>query len=148
VFEPYDTIAIHELLARYANSFDTKSWNDLEACLADMIHTDYSQLRNTPPETMTREQFVELRRSALDELDTHHLLGNVQVGLDGDRGEAIASMAIFRRNNESQRFDTHCVYRFGVQECGGSWLIRSIAQRVLWNEGDKSVHSGVPRATR
>lgn len=142
--EFHDIIAIQELLARYANSFDTKAWDDLGACLANMLHTDYSQLRNTAPETLSRERFVELRQSALERLDTHHLLGNIQVTLDGDRGEATASMAIFRRNAGNKRFDTHCIYRFGVQKSEGNWFICSIVQSVLWNEGNESMHSGIP----
>lgn len=141
---PQDTLAVHELLAQYANSFDMKDWDGLGSCLSDTLHTDYSQLRKTPPETVSRERFVELRRNALDELDTHHLLGNVQVRFNGNRGEAAASMAIFRRNARGERFDTHCLYIFGVQKSGRSWLICSIVQKVLWNEGSDSVHSGVP----
>ncbi|WP_455385230.1 nuclear transport factor 2 family protein [Acidihalobacter prosperus] len=140
-----DKLAIHELLASYANSFDRKAWDELGACLSDTLHTDYSQLRKTPAETISRERFVELRRDALDRLDTHHLLSNVQVRLNGRRGEATASMAIFRKNAQGERFDTHCLYLFGVRKHGPSWLIHSIVQKVLWNEGSDSVHSGVPR---
>jgi hypothetical protein len=74
--ETRDRLAIHELLTAYANSFDRKDWAGLGECLADTLHTDYSQLRHTPPETISREHFVELRQSALHELDTQHLLSN------------------------------------------------------------------------
>ena len=143
---PQDTLAVHELLARYANSFDMKAWDDLASCLSDTLHTDYSQLRKTPPETVSRERFVELRRDALDKLDTHHLLGNVQVRLNGNRGEATASMAILRRNAQGERFDTHCLYIFGVRKSGPTWLICSIVQKVLWNEGSEAVHGGITRS--
>ncbi len=138
-----DLASVQELLARYANSFDTKAWDDLAECLADTLYTDYSQLRKTPPEMLTRERFVELRRSALDKLDTHHLLGNIQTRLDGDRGEVIASMIIFRRNADGARLDTHCLYTFGVYKSGQAWLIRSIVQKVLLSEGHDSVHTGI-----
>ena len=46
---PQDTLAVHELLAQYANSFDMKDWDGLGSCLSDTLHTDYSQLRKTPP---------------------------------------------------------------------------------------------------
>src|SRR6476659_9612870 len=55
----------------------------LGECLADTVHTDYSDLRGTPPETMSRDQFVQLRRSALQELQTHHLAGNLEIELTG-----------------------------------------------------------------
>jgi hypothetical protein len=75
------TFALQELVARFANSFDLKEWDRLGQCLADTLYTDYSELRGTPPETMSRDKFVQLRRSALQELQTHHLAGNLEIDL-------------------------------------------------------------------
>src|SRR5215471_5995029 len=58
-----EIVAIQQLVARFANSFDVKDWLALAECLAEELHTDYSDLRGTPPETMSRSRFVELRRS-------------------------------------------------------------------------------------
>ncbi len=43
-----DVVAIQQLSARFANSFDTKDWTALGQCLADELYTDYSDLRGTP----------------------------------------------------------------------------------------------------
>jgi hypothetical protein len=137
--------AVHTLVARFANSFDVKAWDDLAACLADAVHTDYSELRGTPPETLTRAEFVASRRLALDALRTHHLAGNVDVRLSGARGEAVVSMVIYRRDAGGQAFDTHCVYTFGVVAEHGRWVICSIVQRVLWNDGEPAIHRGVTK---
>src|SRR5262249_5693510 len=107
-----EIVAIQQLVARFANSFDTKDWRALRECLADELHTDYSDLRGTPAETMPRSRFVELRRSALQSLQTHHLCGNVEIG--GARPiEARVSMTIHRRAESGATFDTHCLYTFG-----------------------------------
>jgi hypothetical protein len=45
-----DVVAIQQLVARFANSFDTKDWTGLGQCLADRLYTDYSDLRGTPPD--------------------------------------------------------------------------------------------------
>src|SRR5206468_2310114 len=74
-----DESAIRTLIARFANAFDLKAWDALDACLTESLHTDYSDLRGTPPETVSRQRFVELRRAALDHLATHHVLWS-----DGD----------------------------------------------------------------
>jgi len=131
------------LVARYANSFDLKDWDALRACLADAVHADYSALRGTPAETMAAEHFVETRRAALNDLRTQHLAANVEVALSGDSGEARASMAIFRRNQDGGIFHTHCLYRFGVLRGAQGWRIGSIVQSVFMNSGDPRIHPGI-----
>lgn len=138
-----DVHAIQALVARFANSFDLKAWDDLAACLASRLHTDYSDLRGTPPETMSRERFVELRRAALQNLDTHHLAGNMEVRTGGAHGEARVSMVIYRRSREGEVFDTHCLYTLGVEKTNGQWTICSILQKVFWSRGEKAIHRGV-----
>jgi hypothetical protein len=141
-----DATEIQRLVSRFANSFDLKSWDEMAACLADSVDTDYSDLRGTPPETMRRERFVELRRQALQDLQTHHLAGNVEIDVDGDRGAVRLSMVIFRRSPGGPVFNTHCTYRLGVTRASGTWRIGSIAQKVLFSEGDPRIHRGATGA--
>src|SRR5881296_225987 len=79
-----DEAEIRRLIGRFANAFDLKAWDALEACLTESLATDYSDLRGTPPEVMARRCFVEMRRAALERLQTHHLLGNYEITVDGD----------------------------------------------------------------
>jgi hypothetical protein len=137
-----DEDEIHRLIARFANAFDLKAWDTLEGCLAESVHTDYADLRGTPPETMSRRRFVELRRAALEPLRTHHLGGNHEITVDGDRAECRASMIIWRRDGAGRVFNTHCLYRFGLARAAEGWRIASIAQTVLWSDGDAAVHGG------
>jgi 3-phenylpropionate/cinnamic acid dioxygenase small subunit len=130
-----DIADIQQLVARFANSFDCKDWDALASCLSEQVFTDYSELRGSPPETMTREKFIELRKHALQNLRTHHLVGNFEIELRKDQGEAKVSMMIYRRNVESDIFNTHCFYRFGLERSANGWRINSIVQKVFWNEG-------------
>ena len=137
-----DAFRVQQLVARFANSFDTKAWDALGACLSSDVYTDYSDLRGTPPETMSRERFVELRRTALEPLKTHHLAGNVEIRLDGARGVAVVSMVIHRRSAADEVFDTHCLYELGVEKTAQEWAIHSIVQKVLWSSGQSAIHRG------
>jgi hypothetical protein len=134
---------LQQLVARYANSFDLKDWTGLGECLADTLYTDYSDLRGTPPETLTREAFVALRRAALHDLQTHHLSGNLEVRLDGESARLKVSMVIFRRNAAGETLNTHCLYDFGVEHGDGGWVINSITQKVFMSDGRKTVHEGI-----
>ena len=140
-----DEFSIVRLVARFANCFDLKAWDELGECLCERLDTDYSDLRGTPPEILTRERFIDLRRLALQELKTHHLAGNVDVSVRGDTGSATVSMVIFRQNADGQVLNTHCVYALGVAKEHGTWRISSIVQKVLWSDGDKMIHRGIAR---
>ena len=138
-----DIFALQQLVARFANSFDTKDWAGLEQCLKAELHTDYSDLRGTPPERMSSVRFVELRRTALHDLQTHHLSGNVELNVSASSGEVKASMAIFRRNTNGEMLNTHCLYVFGVERVENDWLINSIVQKVFISDGHKRIHKGI-----
>jgi len=143
------TLSDHEkicaLANRFANSFDLKDWNALEECLSDSLLADYSDLRGTPPEVISKQRFVELRRTALDAMATHHLMGNHEILVDGDTASAIVSCAIFRRNTSGERLDTHCIYFFKAARDAGIWKISAIKQKLLLNDGDTSIHAGIVR---
>jgi hypothetical protein len=138
-----DTLLLQQLFNRFANCFDLKAWDELETCLAPSIHTDYSDLRGTPPEVISNVRFVELRRTALQALVTHHLFGNHQIDIDGDCARAKVSAVIYRKNKEGVVLNTHCVYLFEAQKSTEQWKISAITQKVLWSDGDTAIHAGI-----
>jgi hypothetical protein len=136
-----DKIQIQELVARFANSFDLKDWRGLEACFTESIYTDYSDLRGTPPETITASEYTRLRREALDHLKLHHLVGNYEINFsDENTATCCASMVVWRKS-ETEDFTSHCVYTFQLIK-SNDWKISGITQKVLWNEGTSSIHKG------
>jgi len=143
MLDPSAVLALQSLVARFANSFDLKDWDGLKDCFASSIDTDYSDLRGTPPETISSEEFIRLRKAALQDLQTHHLAGNVEVAVFGTTGSVKASMAIYRRDPSGQSFDTHCLYSFGVAQTDGVWRINSIKQKVFMNDGQQGIHKGI-----
>ena len=109
------------------------------------MDVDYSDLRGERT-TVSRGDYVARRRDALQSLDTHHLLANLEIEAHADAATCRASGLILRRRGE-RFFHSHVVYVFGLEARPPSWRIRTIQQRVLWNEGDPSLHSGThPRS--
>jgi hypothetical protein len=137
-----DKLEVQTLIAHFANSFDLKDWSGLEACLAESVDTDYSDLRGTPPEHLSARAYVEQRRDSLAHLKMHHLCGNVECETLTERSARCrASMVIWRRS-ESEEFTSHCVYEFELIKQRSGWRISRITQKVLWNEGISSLHRG------
>ena len=137
-----DILKIQRLIARFANSFDVKAWDELQACFTESLYTDYSDLRGTQPETITSKEYVKLRREALDHLKLHHLVSNYEIDfLDPSTATCRASMVVWRKS-ETEDFVTHCVYIFQVLHANDTWKISEIIQKVLWSEGTSSIHKG------
>jgi len=137
-----DRFKIQELIARFANSFDRKDWSGLEACFTESLYTDYSDLRGTTPETIKASDYVAARREALDHLKLHHLVSNYEINfLNADKATCRASMIVWRKS-DVEEFTSHCVYEFQLTRKEADWKISGITQKVLWNEGQASIHGG------
>ena len=137
-----DNLSVQKVIAKFANSFDVKDWDGLQACLTESVFTDYSDLRGTPPQTVTAVDYVESRRESLDHLKLHHLVGNFEIDfMDAESAACRASMAVWRKSDQEE-FTSHCVYIFQLVKAQEEWKISGITQKVLWNEGKASIHSG------
>ena len=137
-----DILEIQKIIARFATSFDMKDWSGLEACLTESLYADYSDLRGTPPQTISAREYVQKRIDSLDHLKLHHLVGNYEVDLnDLNSANCRVSMIVWR-NSDEEDFTSHCVYIFQLQKQEFGWKISGITQKVLWNDGKSSIHKG------
>lgn len=135
-----DESAVRRLIAKFANSFDLKAWDELSDCLAESVYTDYSHLRGTPPDAVAKADFVASRRTALQALATHHLLGNVEIFINGTSATSRVSAVVFRRDEHGRVLTNHCLFLLGLQKQRDEWHISSIVQKVLWTEGNAGIH--------
>lgn len=137
-----DILEIQKIIARFATSFDMKDWSGLAACFTESLYTDYSDLRGTPPETISAREYVQKRIDSLKHLKLHHLVSNYEVDFtDGNSATCRASMVVWRKSDEED-FTSHCVYIFQLTKQESNWKINGITQKVLWNEGTPSIHKG------
>ncbi|MDQ3004397.1 MAG: nuclear transport factor 2 family protein [Chloroflexota bacterium] len=137
-----DKFAIQGLIACFANSFDVKDWDGLKSCFTASLYTDYSDLRGTPPESISASEYVRLRRESLDHLKLHHLVSNYEIDFPtAEQAVCRASMVVWRKSEEEE-FTSHCVYIFQLILQNGVWKISGIIQKVLWNDGTSSIHKG------
>ncbi len=137
-----DQLKIQGVIARFANSFDVKDWSGLEACFTESLYTDYSDLRGTPPQTISAADYTRQRRESLEHLKLHHLVSNYEVDFtDSNSATCRASMIVWRKSEEEE-FTSHCVYIFQLTKLDSEWKINGITQKVLWNEGNSSIHRG------
>lgn len=145
-----DRQAIVDTVVRYAWALDRKDWDLARACFADEVEADYGDLRGRPPERITAEEFVRLRREALASLATHHLSANHLVSIEGDRATCVSAFLIHRLapapdeapSEVPRTFDSLGHYVHGLVRGPGGWRIARVTQTVAWNRGDPALHPG------
>ena len=138
-----DRATVIDVVLALARALDVKDWAACRRCFTDEIETDYSDLRGESPSTVKADDFVALRRTALEKLKTLHLSSNHLVTADGDRARCVSAAIIHRmRPEDGERFDTYCAYTHDLVCAGGQWKISKIKQTVYWNSGNPDVHAG------
>ena len=141
-----DRAEVIEVVLAFARSLDLKDWPGCRRCFTDDIETDYSDLRGDPPQTVKADDFVALRRTALEKLKTLHLSANHLVTVDGDRATCVSAAVIYRlRPEDGERFDTYCAYTHGLVRTASGWKISTVKQTVYWNTGNPEIHAGARR---
>jgi hypothetical protein len=141
-----DRAAVIDVVVGFSRSLDVKDWEACRRCFADEIETDYSDLRGEPPSTVKADDFVALRRTALEKLKTLHLSANHLVTVDGDRATCVSAAVIYRfRSEDGARFDTYCAYTHSLARGASGWKINKVKQTVYWNTGNPDIHSGARR---
>ena len=143
-----DHQAIVDTIVRWASALDAKDWGAARACFTDEVETDYADLRGTGSERLSADAFVELRRTALERLTTHHMSTNHVVTLDGDRATYASAMLIHRLDPGRERdntFDTLAHYTHVLVRTTHGWRITRVRQAVAWNRGNAAIHAGAAR---
>jgi hypothetical protein len=134
--------AIENTLHRFMNSFDLKDWAVMVSLLEPTIQINYSDLRGDPATAMSADEYVRARVDALQHLSTQHLLSSLDIATFGGTASVNASCMI-HRSDGPKYFNSHAFYTFSLVMRGSSWTISAITQRILWTEGDPTIHKGV-----
>jgi|SRR5580704_5744001 hypothetical protein len=142
------TAEIHALLCRFQQAFDTHDWRLLSECLAEELFTDYSSFRGTLPGRVAREDYIALRKDALSGLKMQHNFSNLQLALRDGQVQGRCNYSIYRfaqkevgetRDGYFHSFGSY-VFEFQQGERGGGWVISSIVQVLLANQGNPTLH--------
>lgn len=100
-----DTLAVHDLLARFFQAFDDHDWSMMRSCLCDELFVIYSSDRKVPASTISADRYVDQRRGALKGFVMQHNFFNLRVELDaaGRSATARCNYVIHRFSSDGGR---------------------------------------------
>lgn len=133
-----DRQAIAELCVQYTFALDAKNWALLESCFAPdpvFVHPG-GRLAGF-------DEILGRTSAALTPLDrTQHLLGNIDVEVDGDTGRASTYFHAQHVRAGTPGGDLYVIagrYEDAVVRTDAGWRIRERVQSYLWRSGNRAV---------
>jgi hypothetical protein len=147
--DPVTTLAIHNLLTFFFQSFDDKNWRMLRECLCEKVYADYSSFRGAPAQIVSAAEYIEQRRTATRTLEMQHNFLNLRVEQDPEAKTASArcNFIVHRFQMDSELddryFHSYGHYVFGFMEVNGRWRISRITQHMLRSQGDRDIHGAL-----
>ena len=136
-----DDRKISDLISQFMESLDRKDFVKLKEILNPEIHVDYSSFRAERPGIIASGEFVEKRQSALENLDTQHLLSNLDIEIKDDEAVARCDYHIARKQKGGDKeFNSKGTYVFTLIPRERSWVIAGIVQNHDRSMGDPGIH--------
>jgi len=80
--------SVRSVVIGVAHHIDAKRWAELRALYADEVRTDYTSLFGGEPQTQSGDTLIAGWSGLLETVATQHLLGPIDVDLDGPRATA------------------------------------------------------------
>lgn len=80
--------SVRSVVTGVAHHIDGKRWAELRALYADEVRTDYTSLFGGEPQTQSGDALIAGWSGVLETVATQHLLGPIDVALDGPRATA------------------------------------------------------------
>lgn len=136
-----DRAEISDLICNYARSVDTRDWPLFRSCFADEIEADFSSLGDMGFFRGSADEWVELARGLIENLDaTQHLMGNIQVEIDGDRAIARCYVQAQHVRAEDLGGNLYIIaghYRHEMIRTAQGWRSQRYSLTKQWTSGNR-----------
>lgn len=134
---------IRKMLTGMVSLVDRRAWADVVGLFTPTVQADWSALSGVPAAEVTAAELVAGWRSGLGGLTaTHHLLGNEDISIDGDRAAASAHVHAAHRLATPYADDLWVVagsYTWQLVRTEAGWRIAAARFQPIWGRGNQQV---------
>jgi hypothetical protein len=149
--EKSDLEAVQAAVAGVPHFLDRKRWPELRALYAETVQTDYRSLFGGDVQSQPGKALVEGWRKLLDPIVTQHLLGPIEVTLQGTSATASCHVRAYHVAKGLPAGDTWMVaghYVFDLEKAGSAWRIRGMKLETLYQTGNLQLLQQVAGSSR
>jgi hypothetical protein len=129
-------IFVRSTLNVFSEAFKNKDWELLSSVLNTDLIIDYSGIHAYSGK-ISSEAYILSRKEMFADINLFHFLTPLKIGVSGERALCKAYSVIYRFD-KFLYYNTHAEYIFGLIKKDEKWLIKSIKQNIIWNDGNKA----------
>lgn len=140
--DPTDILGVQRCIVRVTHFIDHQRWPELRALYAARVETDYTSLFGGTPVTQAGDALIDGWHQALRGVTTQHLLGPVDVEVDGDRARAechVRALHVVPGAPGGEQWEVMGHYAFGLARAGGGWAITSMRLETIAQTGNREL---------
>ncbi|MGC4000854.1 MAG: nuclear transport factor 2 family protein [Anaeromyxobacter sp.] len=134
-----DRELVQSTVADVAHTIDAKRWPELRALYADQVRTDYTSLFGGAPQLGPADALVAGWQKLLTPVVTQHLLGPVDVTLEGDAATAHCHVRAWHFLKDAPGGEEWVVaghYVFRLVRRAGGWRIGEMTLQAFYQTGN------------
>src|SRR5262245_28750097 len=131
--------SVRSVVTGVAHHIDGKRWAELRALYADEVRTDYTSLFGGEPQTQSGDALIAGWSGVLETVTTQHLLGPVEVDLDGPRATARCHVRALHHAKGAPGGEVWEVlghYVFTLVREGEGWVISAMTLETFAQTGN------------
>jgi hypothetical protein len=137
-----DAAAVRAVVASIPHNLDFKRWPEVRKVFAERVQTDYTSLFGGAPQAQTAEALVGGWEKALGKVATQHLLGPIDVRIDGDKATArchVRGIHLAEGAPGGAQWEAIGHYVFGLVRAGDGWRIDAMTLQMLMQTGNRKL---------
>jgi hypothetical protein len=135
--------AVRTVVARIANTIDTRRWTELRALFADEVTTDYTSLFGGDVQHQSGDALIAAWRQVLSPLDaTQHVTGAVDVQRRGTVAVAecnVRGYHVFERAPGGSEWLVAGQWIIELMESDERWLVTRMTLRTFYQTGNRDL---------
>jgi hypothetical protein len=139
-----DERALERVATAMTTLADRRAWAELRELFVAEVEVDYSRLSGEPAATVPADGLIDGWARNLGALTaTQHLLGNLELRLDGDEATGTAYVQAAHVLDGARDGEGLWIlggrYRYRFTRAAGGWRIAALAFEPVWERGSREI---------
>lgn len=127
---------VRQSIITMVNAVDSKQWSTVRAQFADTVFVDYSSMTGQPGGDVKATELVEGWQQLLGQVDSHHLLSNFEVTVEGNRAQALSHVYASHTSEGVEYWDVFGRYRHTLSHIQGQWKVTGLTFTAQGQKGN------------
>ena len=141
-----DVEAVKKTVVTMVNAIDTKQWQKALSQFEDTVFVDYSSMTNQPGSDTKASDLVGGWEKLLATVDTHHMLTNFEISVDGQSAETFSHVYASHTAKGIPYWDIYGRYHHKLKKTPKGWRITSMKLLVHGQKGNLKFLEQVSKA--